>query len=65
MKVQIGLKRKHLTVPDGWRVVKDGVALPSDQFANVGNPNAPFWQPVRADDVGDPADEFDALIRRS
>lgn len=64
MIVKIGPKKKHLEIPAGWKLVTSGVIMSHDQFANVGEPNKPFWQIVDTDDVDDPVIWFEAVIRR-
>lgn len=58
--VKIGPKGRHLMIPEGWELIPAGQCKPGDRFANLYTRR---WQEVDADDIGDPAELFDYLIR--
>lgn len=62
--VKIGDKGKHLKIKDGYVIVTTGNVQEEDLFANVGNQNSPNWNRVEEDDIGDPVDWFDCIIRK-
>jgi hypothetical protein len=62
--VKIGDKGKHLKIRDGYYVVTTGNVQEEDLFANVGNPNSPHWSPAEKEDIGDPVDWFECIIRK-
>jgi len=61
--VKIGDKQKHLKIPDRFVLVTSGQIEEYDKFANVGNPNQPFWQTMESDDIGQPVEDYEAVIR--
>lgn len=58
--VKIGERGRHLEIPRGWKLIKDGDCEEGDRFANLWTRR---WEPVDVDDIGDPAEWFDYLIR--
>jgi hypothetical protein len=33
--VKVGDKKRHLDIPEGWKLVADGVVQPGDQLADI------------------------------
>ena len=63
MIVKIGPKQKHIKVPDGYNVVKEGKVKQGDIFCAVGDYPKIYWQRVDDEDVGDDISYYDCLIR--
>lgn len=59
--LKIGPKGRHLHVPPGWELVTEGRVQEGDKFANLYTLQ---WQLVELDDLGDPVEWFDYLIRK-
>lgn len=62
--VKVGIKDRHLIIPDGWHLVKDGPAKEGDMFANLMTFK---WDRIDKQDLEEnsQASEFDFLIRQS
>jgi hypothetical protein len=60
--VKLGHKGKHVQVPEGYRLVTQGVCQAGDMF---GNNLSMCWSIVESDDIGLPFETFDALIRKT
>jgi hypothetical protein len=60
--VKVGLKQRHVTIPDGWEIVTHGEAMPGDYFANV---NSGKFEPCneKDGDFGMSFETFELLIR--
>lgn len=61
--IQVGPKQKHLTIPEGWKLLTEGKVEDRDKFCNVGNQNAPYWEYVDSEDIGESVEDYDFLIR--
>jgi hypothetical protein len=60
-KVKFGEKKRHVPVPDGWRLVREGKCLKGDRFLNLAHG---YWEVVDEDDIGlDCVEGFAVLIR--
>jgi len=58
--IKVGVKKRHLTIPDGWSLVTEGYCQKYDKYADL-------WKIcfnyVDDDDIGVPVEHFDFLIR--
>lgn len=62
--IKIGSKGRHLVVPEGWNLIKEGFVKKGDLFANLMTFK---WTPIDNQDLEEnsQANEFDFLIRKS
>ncbi|EKD89687.1 MAG: hypothetical protein ACD_33C00005G0002 [uncultured bacterium] len=59
--IKVGPKGRVATIPDDWYLVKTGICIAGDMFANT---TSGKFQLVESDDIGMSSDSFDALIRK-
>lgn len=60
--VRVGRKRKHVKIPNGFRLLPEGYkVIQGDMFCNL---LTYTWEHVDDDDIGVDARHFDAVIRR-
>ena len=60
MSIHVGPKGKHVSVPEGWEVIKDGKCIKEDKFVNL---QTFKFQYVDPDDIDLPVSAFEVLIR--
>lgn len=58
--VHVGRRSRIAVIPEGWRRITAGICLAGDMFAHTVTAK---WHLVDEEDIGMPADSFDALIR--
>lgn len=62
MFVFVGIKNRHLEVPKGYEVIKEGVVREGDMFAvQCGRP---CWSDMEPDDIGQNVSLYNTVIRR-
>jgi len=59
--LKMGIKQRHVTIPEGWSKVTSGVCTVGDMFCRT---DTHKFMAVEADDVNMPWDSFDLLIRK-
>ena len=57
---KVGPKNRHVTIPQGWHRVMEGVVKEFDKFAST---DTLQFHLVEEDDIGLPFDFFDLIIR--
>ena len=60
-KIRVGTKGRIVTIPEGYRRVREGVAVDGDMFANVFSGKL---YPVEHDDINLPVEAFECLVRK-
>jgi hypothetical protein len=65
MIVKVGDKKKHVSIPEGWLPVTSGQSKEGDKYLDMTVFPVIQWNTVREDwdEIGDPFDWFDLLIR--
>ena len=61
MKFKIGLKGRHIEIPEGWRRVEHGPIIDGDKVANI---YSAVWEHIDDDDIGMDAQEYELVIRK-
>jgi len=61
--IKFGPKNKHITIPEGYTIIKEGVCQENDRFLVVNDGTFRNILPHFKDFIGDSAEEFECLIR--